>query len=74
MTTAPPPDEFRNADEASNDPPAPAKSRVDDTVTAVVVFGILGGLGALWAADLCVTTGTLAALISGLAGAVFADL
>ena len=43
-----------------------------DLLTAAVVFAILGGLFALWLADLSLVTGGLAALAAGAAGVLFA--
>ena len=43
-----------------------------DLLTAAVIFAILGGLFALWAADLSLATGGLAALAAGAGGVLFA--
>ena len=56
-------------------PARPAADAHDDAdwITAAVVFAILGGCGALWMADLSLISGGLAAVLSGVAGALFAD-
>jgi hypothetical protein len=60
-------------------PPAQAHrdARADEGgewLTCAVIFGILGGCLALWFGDLSLVTGSLAALLSGLAGVLFSEV
>jgi hypothetical protein len=55
-------------------PPAPRKrAGTEDWLTAAVVFAILGGCAALWLFDLSPVIGAAAAVLSAVAGVVFAD-
>ena len=76
MPTPPPPRvadpaAAANRGEAADDVATP-ESPIHDLLTAAVVFAILGGLFALWMGELSLVTGGLAALASGVGGAMFA--
>lgn len=63
----------------SQSPPAPAHRDAPadeggEWLTCAVIFGILGGCLALWFGELSLVTGSLAALLSGLAGMLFSEV
>lgn len=49
------------------------RAGTEDWLTAAVVFAILGGCAALWLFDLSPVIGAAAAVLSAVAGVVFAD-
>ena len=73
MSTPPLRDAARSPEApAADEPAAECHGPLCDLLTAAVVFAILGGLFALWLADLSLVTGGLAALAAGAGGVLFA--
>ena len=53
--------------------PRARKGSADDWHVTAVIFAIIGGFAALWAFDLSLLSGGLAAMISAIAGLAFAS-